>query len=157
LLGGHKPAGPLRGGKGTLWEGGTRVPFLVRWPQRVRPGVSDAVVSQVDFCATFGALVGAKLSPDDAPDSFNLLPALLGESRQGREYVLEHSGVVALREGRWKLVPPGPKSKSTAYALYDLDADIGESTNIASRHPDLVAQLTKKLESLKAQPRTRPE
>lgn len=156
LLGDHRPAGPLRGGKGSLWEGGTRVPFLVRWPARVKPGVSDAMVSQVDFCASFAALAGEELGAD-APDSFNLLPAVLGESREGREYVLEHSGQVALREGPWKLMPTGDPAKISAWALFNLDADLGEQTNLAARHPDVVARLSEKLERLKRQPKTRPE
>ena len=68
-LGGHKPAGPWRGGKYSNFEGGTRVPFIVRWPGHVAPGTSDALVSQVDLLASFAALAGQKLSPADAPDS----------------------------------------------------------------------------------------
>ena len=82
-----------------IFEGGTRMPFLVRWPGHVKPGVSRAVVSQVDFCASFAALAGQPLGPDDAPDSFNVLPALLGQSPTGRDHVLEYSGRVAIRCG----------------------------------------------------------
>ena len=72
-LGDHKPAGPWRGGKYSNFEGGTRVPFLVRWPGRVKPGTSEALISQVDFIASFAALTGQSLGRDDAPDSMNVL------------------------------------------------------------------------------------
>ena len=113
-LGGHRPAGPLRGGKSSIWEGGTRVPFVVRWPARVKPGVSDAIVSQVDLCSTLAALCGQTLAPDDAPDSINVLPALLGDSPEGREHVLEHAGKVAIRKGPWKFIPGAEKGGKPA-------------------------------------------
>ncbi|HVK04291.1 MAG TPA: arylsulfatase, partial [Armatimonadaceae bacterium] len=111
-LGDHKPAGPLRGGKYSLFEGGTRVPLIVRWPGTVNPGVSHELVSQVDFPASLAALAGPdRLRPSDSPDSFDLLPALLGRSgAKGREYVVEHVGprAAALRQGDWKYIPPTP-------------------------------------------------
>ncbi len=162
-LGSHKPAGPLRGGKSSLWEGGTRVPFLVRWPARIKPGVSDALMSQVDFCATFAALTGQTLARDDAPDSLNVLPALLGQSPQGRESVLQHSGQVAMRKGQWKFIPgatedgkPGaPKRPAKPAALYDLAKDLAETTNVADKNPDMVEQLSKELEALRTRGRSR--
>ena len=99
-LGGHKPAGPLRGGKYSTFEGGTRVPFIVRWPGRVKPGVSDALVCQVDFLASFAALTGQSPAADDAPDSFNVLPALLGRPKTGRDHLVEHAGALSLIAGR---------------------------------------------------------
>lgn len=163
-LGNHKPAGPLRGGKSSLWEGGTRVPFVVRWPARIKPGVSDALMSQVDFCATFAALTGQTLAQDDAPDSLNILPTLLGQSPQGRAYVLQHSGQVAIRKGQWKLIPGAPEGgkqgganrPAKPAALYDLAKDLAETTNVAAEHPDIVEQLSKELETLRTQPRSRP-
>lgn len=159
-LGAHKPAGPLRGGKSSPWEGGTRVPFLVRWPARIKPGVSDALMSQVDFCATFATLTGQTLGPNDAPDSHNVLPALLGQSPQGREYVLQHSCKVAIRKGAWKLIPGaaenGKRDAAKADSLYDLTKDLAETTNVAAEHPEIVEQLSKQLETLRQQPRSRP-
>lgn len=162
-LGNHKPAGPFRGGKYTIWEGGTRMPFVVRWPGHVKPGVSDAVVSQVDFCASFAALTGQKLGPDDAPDSFNVLPALLGESPIGREHVLQYSGRVAIRQGQWKFIP-GTETTSSKKAkarrglpedaLYDLTRDSAESNNVAAEHPDVVAKLSRELEQLRERGRS---
>lgn len=164
-LGDHKPAGPYRGGKYTIWEGGTREPFIVRWPGRVQPGTSDAIVSQVDFCASFAALSGQELGPKDAPDSFNVLPALLGDSPTGRDYVLEYSGKVAIREGQWKFIPgaaaasgkkKAAKRGPAGDALFDLTADPGETNNVAAEHPDVVRRLSQKLEQVRNQERSRP-
>lgn len=82
-LGDHKPAGPLRGGKYSAFEGGTRVPFIVRWPAKVKPGVSSALVCQVDFPTSFAALT-SQAAPAVAVDSQNFLPALLGTDTTGR-------------------------------------------------------------------------
>ncbi len=110
---GHAHNGPLRAGKGSAYEGGTRVPFLARWPARIRPGVSDALVCHVDLLATFAALTGQALPPEAGPDSFNVLPALL-DGKPGRDHLVEHGNVLALRQGPWKFVsaPPGAKAKT---------------------------------------------
>ena len=112
-LGDHKPSGPLSGGKYSLHEGGTRVPFLARWPGHVKPGESPALISQVDFCATLGKLVGSTPDPESSPDSRDLLPALLGETDLGRNHIIEHAGRLAIRSGKWKLIPgTDPKAKN---------------------------------------------
>src|SRR6185295_9091721 len=97
-LGDHKTAGPWRGGKYSILEGGTRVPFIVRWPGRVKPGVSDALLSQVDFPASFAVLVGQTFESKTSPDSQNVLAALLGDSPKGRTDLVEHSGGLAVRQ-----------------------------------------------------------
>lgn len=149
-LGDHKPAGPFRGGKYSIHEGGTRMPMLARWPARIKAGTkSDAIISQVDFPATFAAMVGAEFPKDRAPDTRNVLPALLGESPAGRDSVLQHAGVVAIRSGNWKLIPPHKKNK---VQLYDLAKDPGETTNLAGDHPEKVAELGKELPSSVANP-----
>ena len=151
-LGDHAPAGPLRGGKYSIFEGGTRVPFIVRWPARVKPGVSDALICQVDFPATFAALTGLTFDAKTSPDSQNILPALLGDSPTGRAQLVEHSGGIAMRQGAWKFIPkrPGPKRFAETNAepgndpevqLYDLATDLGETRNIAAEHPDKVKEL----------------
>lgn len=161
-LGDHKPAGPLRGGKYSHFEGGTRVPFLVRWPGRVKPGVSPALVSQVDFLATFAALVDSRPDTSTAPDTRNMLPALLGDSMTGRDTLVEQAGRLALRAGNWKLIPPsaGPKmsvptntelGNDTAPQLYDLSTDLGEQKNLAAEQPARVEAMLRKLEEIKAQ------
>ena len=166
-LAGHKPAGPLRGGKYSIFDGGTRVPFIVRWPGHVKPGQSDALVSQVDFMATFAALTGRKLAPDDAPDSFDILAALLGKSSVGREHLVEHAGILSLIKGNWKYIEPGktPKiNKNTNTELgtdpkpqlYNLRDDLGETNDVASEHPEVVKELAGLLKKIKADGRTRP-
>jgi len=167
-LGSHRAAGALRGGKYSLYEGGTRLPFLARWPARIRPAVSDALISQVDLTATLAALTGASLTSEAAPDSLNVLPALLGESRTGRQYLVEHARNLALRKGTWKLIPAvegaaGPAGRRPdddrparpQPELYDLSADIGERTNVAAAHPDLVGEMTAALEKIRTSGRSR--
>ena len=160
-LGDHKPAGPWRGGKYSIMEGGTRVPFLVRWPGRVAPGVSDALISQVDLPATFAALTGQAFDAKTSPDSQNILPALLGDSRTGRAALVEHSGGLAMREGAWKFIPKRPGVKRFQFTdtdtgnspdvqLYDLAADPGETNNLAAAQPDGVQRLRALLEAEKS-------
>jgi arylsulfatase A-like enzyme len=158
-LGGHRPAGNLRGGKYSAFEGGTRVPFVVRWPARVKPGVSTALACQIDLVASLAALVGAK--PDtEAPDSIDILPALLGTSATGRDNLVEHAGVLSLREGDWKLIEPGKGPKVLAHTnaetgveaaaqLYNLAEDLSESNNVAAQHPDRVLTMQGLLEEIR--------
>ena len=165
-LDGHKPAGPLRGGKYSNFEGGTRVPFIMRWPAKVKPGVSDALVCQIDFLASFAALTGRKLDEADAPDSFNVLAALLGEAKTAREHLVEHAGALSLRQGQWKLIEPSAGQKvnrntntetgsDPAGQLYDLAADLGETKNVASAHPERVKAMSALLQKLREQGRSR--
>jgi arylsulfatase A-like enzyme len=173
-LNGHVPAGPLRGGKYSIYEGGTRVPFLASWPGRIKPGQSQALVSQVDLLATLAALAGQKLPPDAAPDSFNVLPALLGQSPKGRDHVVEHAGALAIRQGLWKLIAgqgaakaPAKKAKAAAkkprdtgpgpgrVEVYDLGQDLGETKNLGAQRPEMVEQLTTLLRNLRESGRSR--
>ncbi len=163
-LDGHKPAGPLRGGKYSAFEGGTRVPFVVRWPDRVRPGVSPALVCQIDLLASLAALTGRKLADGDAPDSRNVLPALLGESQTGRDSLVEHAGVLSLRLGPWKFIEKGkgPKvlvntntetGQDPAGQLFNLETDLGETRNLAPEQADKMNELAPVLQRLRAQGR----
>ncbi|MBN2593757.1 MAG: arylsulfatase [Sedimentisphaerales bacterium] len=167
MLDGHKPSGPLRGGKYSAFDAGTRVPFIVRWPGQVKPGRSDALVCQIDFTSSLAALTGEKLTPDDAPDSFNILSALLGKSLAGRDHLVEHANVLSLIKGDFKYIEPGkgPKiSKNTNIELgidpqpqlYNLRDDIGEKHNIASEHPEIVEELAALLSRIRNDGRTRP-
>jgi len=160
-LGDHKPAGPLRGGKYSLFEGGTRVPMIVRWPGHVKPGVSDALVSQVDLLASLAALTHVELPPGAGPDSRDMLATLLGSNQQGRDYLVEHARGLALREGPWKFIPPnrGPainRATNTELGnarhaqLYWLDQDIGERRNLADQYPERVNAMQGKLTGLRA-------
>lgn len=159
-LGEHKASGPFRGGKYSNFEGGTRVPFIVRWPREVAPGISDALVCQVDFPATLAMIVGKRLGKDDAPDSFDVSDALLGKSSKGRDHLVEHGITTSLRVGNWKYIPvsTGPKiNKSTntelgndpGPQLYDLSVDIDERNNLAVVEPGRLAQMNRLLEKIK--------
>ena len=97
-LGDHTPSGPFRGGKYSNFEAGTRVPFIVRWPARVKPAVSAALISQVDLIASFGALVGSPMTDPSARDSENQLPALLGTSKTARRVLVEQAGALSIRQ-----------------------------------------------------------
>lgn len=161
-LGNHKPAGPFRGGKYSIFEGGTRVPLIVRWPARVKPGVSDALISQVDFLATFADFTGQKLAQAEAPDSFNVLPALLGESKTGRSYVVEQGGSLALRQDNWKFIAPDANAKgkmergtSPRPQLYNLLDDRGETKNRSEENPEKLKELEHLLEKVRNDGRSR--
>ena len=166
-LSGHKPSGPLRGGKYSAFDAGTRVPFIVRWPGRVKKGLSDALVCQIDLMASLAALTGRKLAPDDAPDSFDVLAALLGKSPAGRDHLVEHARVLSLIKGQWKYIEPGKgpkinKNTNTELGLdrqpqlYNLKNDLGEKHNVASEHPDLVRELAALMKKIRDDGRTRP-
>lgn len=166
-LGTHRPAGPLRGGKYSLFEGGTRVPFLVRWPQRVRPGTSAALVSQIDLFRSLATLAGQSLPADAAPDSLDVLPALLGESPAGRDHSVHHANGQALREGPWKYIPAGRGARVSANTntetgvaptarLFNLDDDLGETRDLASQHPERVRAMAARLEQIQRAESARP-
>jgi arylsulfatase A-like enzyme len=160
-LGSHQPAGLLRGGKYSAFEGGTRVPFLVRWPQRIAASsTSDALLCQIDFLASFAALTGERLPEGAGPDSLNTLPALLGESRHGREHLVQQAGALAVRRGPWKLIEPskGPAvsknvnievGNAPKVQLYNLSEDLSEQNNVAEQNPQRVAELTELLQKIR--------
>ena len=162
-LGGHAPAGPFRGGKYSSCEGGTRVAFLLRWPARVKPAGSGALVSQVDFIASYAALVGSPLADPRAPDSQNVLPALLGTSKMGRTTLIEQAASLAVRQGQWKYIAPsqGPRVNQNTNTetgndpqpqLYDLAGDPGERNNLAAARPEKVRELAALLEEIRRPP-----
>jgi arylsulfatase A-like enzyme len=166
-LGDHKPAGPLRGGKYSRFEGGTRVPFLVSWPAAIRQrGASDALISQIDLYASLAALTKHSLPADAAPDSFDSLAAMLGHSKNGREYAVEHAGSLAILQGDWKFIAPNTgaavnrnTNTETGNApepqLYNVRADPGERSNLAAQHPERVKSLSALLEKVRSDGRTR--
>jgi arylsulfatase A-like enzyme len=158
-LGAHRPSGPLRGGKYSAFLAGTRVPFLLRWPAKVTPGVSHALVGQVDLFSSFASLVGQTPKPGDAPDSKNVLPALLGTSSTGREWLAAQAGALSVIRGKWKYIEPreGPRVERNTNVelgndalpqLFDLETDPSETRNLASEHPrevDALALLLKRV------------
>lgn len=160
-LGGHRPAGPWRGGKYSAFEGGTRVPFLVRWPGRVRPGTSSALVGQVDLLASFAALTGLTLESGEGRDSVEVLSALLGESPRGREELVEQAGVLGLRRGSWKYIEPGKGARfmpltatetgqDPAGQLFDLSVDPGETNNLVVLEAERAGRMRVRLAELRA-------
>jgi arylsulfatase A-like enzyme len=165
---GHDSSGGLRGRKGDIWEGGVRVPLIVRWPGRVASGRrSSAVVGLVDLLATLAEVVGTELKEGQGVDSRSMLPIWLGEKDQaaGRNMIVLQSlgpNDLALRRGRWKLIPwrgsggflsrPArfdPADGEPAGQLYDLVADPGEMHNLYQQHPELVTELTRLLDNVR--------
>jgi arylsulfatase A-like enzyme len=160
-LGAHRPSGPFRGGKYSHFEGGTRVPFVVRWPAGgVQPGVSDALVSQIDLLASFAAWTGQTLDTADAPDSHPMMPVFLGQSKVGRRYVVEQAGGLALRVDQWKYMEPSKRPKmnvntntelgnDTVPQLYNLADDPGETRNVADQHSTQLKAMATMLEAIR--------
>ena len=170
-LNGHSINGRLRGFKGSRFEGGVRVPLVARWPGHVQPGTeTHQIASLVDLTATAAALTGQQLAPGDAPDSFNLLPLLesSGKTPARDHIIVQQNGTqnIAIRQGKWKLIPEterrgnragtmANKADSTAGQLFDLETDIAESRNVAGQHPDLVKELSSRLEKVQRESSTR--
>jgi len=140
---GHDGSGPYRGGKYQIYEGGTRVPFIVRWPAKIKPGKSDALVSQIDLFASFAALLDIKLKDTQAIDSRNCLDAFLGKDKKGQPYIIEEARGLALRRGPWKYI----KSKNGGQ-LYNIDEDIAEQNDVAKENEKLVAEMSEQLDKL---------
>lgn len=157
-LGDHKPAGPLRGGKYSLFEAGTRVPFITYWKGVIQPGTSDALVCQMDLLASLAKLVG---SEESTTDSQELLDVLMGKSHKGRDaLILEATSRTALRSGDWLMIPPykGPAvntevnielGNSDQYQLYNLKDDLGQQTNLAEGNPEKLQEMILLFESLR--------
>ena len=147
MLGNHQPAGPYRGWKTSLYAGGTCVPFIVRWPRVVKPGVSDAFVCQMDLLASLAALTGQTYP--DKTDSQNTLSAFLGKSRTGRsELVIEGMSDYAFRQGDWVMIPPYP-GRTKTYQLYDIKKDPRQQNNLADSHPRVLRRMMMRFERLK--------
>ena len=170
---GHNPSAQFRGTKADIFDGGHHIPFLARWPGRVKAGsTSDQLVCLNDLFATVAEILGRRLPENAAEDSVSLLPVLEGRATQPvREALVHHSinGSFAIRRGKWKLelcadsggwsVPrPGtPASqKLPPVQLYDLATDMAETNNVQAAHPEIVAQLTKLLEKYAADGRSTP-
>lgn len=163
---GHDGSGPYRGGKYQIYEGGTRVPFIVRWPARIKPGTSSALVSHIDFIHSFAGFLGVEIPEGAAPDSQDSMAALLGEDKKGNAYIVEEAAGWGLRSGDWKLVRPavGTKGKKKSldskgkpvpavpgpdqYELYNLAHDVGEQKNLAAENPEVLKELSTLLEKI---------
>ena len=166
---GHDPNGGFRGGKYIAYEGGTRMPTIAFWPGRIKPGiVSGALFSQVDFLATLTALAGGEVPANARPDSENILPVLLGETFEGKDFIVQQSSDgLGLRQGKWKYIEAKERSawaynrhnqgehnkmhiempKAVEY-LFDLENDPRETINLAGEHPEKLKEMRGLLEEI---------
>lgn len=176
----HAPNAPFRGMKSELYEGGHRVPFIVNWPARIKPGRSDRLVMQSDIFRTVADIIGYSVAPDEAVDSLSFADALAGSlkgSTQRRTSGIMHSlfGTFAVRDGDWKLVLDNqsrgyganypslregklPNPDTSRYRLFNLAEDPAEERDVAAAHPTIVRRLTDLLEQIRArgEAHTRP-
>jgi arylsulfatase A-like enzyme len=168
----YNPNAPLSGRKGNVLEGGHRVPFIARWPGRIKPATeSPALIAHLDMAATFAALTGVKIPEGGCRDSVDVLPALLGASQTGRDTLVAHNGGTkgpfGLRAGTWKFITPGGASPRlndvpgaaesrqrpavAGPALFDLSTDLAEKKNLAAEKPDKVKELQDLLAKIRGQ------
>lgn len=155
---GHDGSGPYRGGKYQLYEGGTRVPLIVRWPAGITPGVSEALVSQVDLLKSFASHLEVELPVGQAIDSRDYFSTFVGEEREGASVILEQARPVAIRKGPWKFFngwsghqfgqPKNFKSKPT---LVNVETDKMENHNLVKEKPKLAAELAELLKKYQKQ------
>jgi arylsulfatase A-like enzyme len=149
---GHDRSGPYRRGKYQIFEGGTRIPFIVSWPGKIKPGVSNALISQVDFVASFADLLGIQLKKGEAVDSVDRMATLMGLDKKGAPYIFEQDNgqTKALRYGSWKYVPPvvNWRKKRKPGMLFNLEKDIAEKHNVLKENPEKVKELEKVMDKL---------
>ena len=149
-------AGPLRNGKGSCYEAGVRVPCIVRWPGKTPAGqVSDAIFSTLDFMPTFAALAGFKAPEDRVIDGVDQVDLLLGKNSRGarQTFLYRNNGI---RRGKWKYLKAKhnvygyarDRKREEAEELYDLDADIGETKNLAADNPELITELKQLMDKI---------
>lgn len=158
-LGQHDPNADLRGGKYSLFEGGTRVPLVLRWPGHIKPGTtSSALFGQIDLAASLASLVGATVPESACGDSRDMLPTLLGQSSTDRPHLIHEATDLALRVGPWKYVPPanvredlGPWQTTKIDepgALFDLREMRTEKTDVARENPQQLESMRALLKKL---------
>ena len=156
---GHYSSGPLRGYKTSVYEGGHREPFLVRWPGRVQPGsVCGQLVHQADILATLADILGTQLPDNAGEDSFSFLPLLKDAGQPIRQHAISCAahGVPGLRQGAWKLILAADPRAKTDVQLYNLTDDLGETKNLAAEEPVRVAAMKRLLEKLISDGRSTP-
>lgn len=160
----YKPSGPFRGGKYSAYEAGTRIPMIINWLGKTTKGTNNNPISQIDFYASFAALVGQNLASDEAIDSDNNITALLDHKQKGSKYLLEESFTTQIRLGKWKYIEPFNANKKLPDfmknkgveggfeyypQLFDLEIDAEEKNNLAKSNPSLIAQLQKEIDRIR--------
>lgn len=165
-LGNHRAAGPYTGGKYSIYEGGTRTPFITWWKGKIQPGVSDEMVCTIDLVASLAGLTGAKIPDDQCLDSFDVMDALLGKKgAKGRDHLVQQDNGrgnnYGLRAGNWKLQRHDSKNarnvlveaklantKVAQYRLFDLSKDPEEKNDLYNKNKRVAQRLTAQLESI---------
>jgi len=156
----HKPAGPMRGGKYSVLEAGTRIPMIISWPKKIKAGVSNTLMSQLDFVRSFASWFNQQVNDNEAIDSENHMANLLGKSTKGRTTIVEQGSSLAIVWDQWKYIVPAkgqailqPRNiesgNSTVPQFYNLKDDIGEKNNLTEKYPEMVQKLSGMLEQIK--------
>lgn len=156
-LGDHTPAGKLRGGKYSLFEAGTRVPFITYWKGKTKPQVSDEIVTQIDFLNSFATLVGSDINSSDGVDLSDVFFNNKGDGRD--ELVLEATTRTAFRSGNWVMIPPYPGpaknyyvdielGNSKEYLLFDLESDLSQQNNLANSNPEKLQEMISRYQEI---------
>lgn len=166
LVGNHKPAGIYRGGKYSAYEAGTRVPTIMYWKGKIKPTISNALVSQVDFYKTIAKLINVNVETEVAVDSEDQLNTWLGKNKNGRTWLFEESYTFSLRKHNWKFITPVEGTVPAWFAnkrvesglsktvqLYNLDQDPAEQKNVAIQFPNLVQEFQNKLKQIRQTPK----
>ena len=159
----HKAAGPLKGGKYSLWEGGTRVPFIAYWPKKSKSLVSNAIVSQLDLYATIADIIDKPIPNNAGQDGVSVLDALIGESEVGRSFVVQEAPYgLAIRFENFKFIPSGIIRERVGIGrwkqinvpqpgfLFDLSNDVNENINLSSIYPNKVKELSELLINIRS-------
>jgi arylsulfatase A-like enzyme len=158
----HRANGPFRGTKADIYEAGHRVPFLARWPGKIKSdSTCDETICLTDIFRTAAEIIGADVDAQAAPDSFSVWPLMQGKDQaQPRAPIVHHSaaGMFAIRDGNWKLIlgngsggraNPRGKPFQRPYQLYDVGEDIGETRDLIEQHPDIARRLEQPLEKIR--------
>jgi len=165
----HRANGPFRGTKADIWEGGHHLPFVVRWPGKVKPSSKcRETICHTDLYATFAEITGAKIAHREAEDSFSLFGMMRGQDVSRGAPVIHHSGngMFAIRDGKWKLVlgngsggreKPRGKPFGKPYRLFDMSTDIAETTNVAEKHPEIVSRMVEQFKKIRNSGRSTTE